>query len=159
MPALFTSVVSAPKVSFATLIAAFQLVSSVTSRRVKTACPPAFLISAATLFPSSVCTSPITTLAPSLANNFACAAPSPLAAPDISSIFPDSRFAIRLLLQPSPISSVTPILILSADFCAPRKLTFSSRAPHSSPPPPHSTRHPRYPLGSARYVLGQRHAQ
>ena len=72
-------------------MAASHCPSSVTSRRMKVASPPPFFISVILLCPSSSKRSQITTLAPSVANNLAVAAPIPNAPPVTKATFPSNR--------------------------------------------------------------------
>src|SRR5215831_8512336 len=82
-----------PKRLSAVATACCQSASLVTSRRTKTASPPAARMSASTLRPSASRTSPSTTLAPSLANRRASTAPMPRAPPLIKATFPANRIA------------------------------------------------------------------
>ena len=90
-PALFTRISSLPKRLTAVATASCHAASLVTSSGTKTHSPPDSLISASVRRPSYSRMSPMTTLAPSLANNFASAAPIPLAPPLISATLFSSR--------------------------------------------------------------------
>ena len=85
MPALLTRISRRPKRSTVAAITAFQLSSSVTSRRMNTAASP---MAAATAWPSFSLRSATTTLAPSRASNIASALPMPLAAPVMIATLP-----------------------------------------------------------------------
>ena len=81
IPALFTRTSSLLKRARVAATACCHSASLVTSNLRKRHSPPVSLISVLVLCPSSSSTSPMTTLAPSLANNLAIASPMPLAPP------------------------------------------------------------------------------
>src|SRR5918995_132287 len=89
MPALLYSTVSAPNVDVVCSTARRTLASSPTSSATNEAAPPRLRIAVTASVPSD--TSPMTTLAPSDANNSAATRPSPLAAPVMSATLPASR--------------------------------------------------------------------
>src|SRR3989442_5042194 len=88
--ALLIRTSSLPNRLVAVLTALCQSASLVTSRWTYTASRPAARMAASTFWPSASRMSPKTTLAPSLANVSASAAPCPRAPPLISATFPSS---------------------------------------------------------------------
>ena len=97
IPALFTRTSSFPNLWAARATAFFQSSSLLTSSFTKRARPPASFTSASILRPSSTSTSPMTTLAPSLAKSLASAAPIPRAPPLMIATLPPSLIAIFYL--------------------------------------------------------------
>ena len=91
IPALLTSTSSLPKRSTTRCTPSCQSCSLVTSRRTNMASPPASAIWASICRPSASKMSAMATLAPSLANSLASAAPIPLAPPVIKATFPCNR--------------------------------------------------------------------
>src|SRR5919108_6624187 len=106
IPALLTRISSLPNRWTVASTALCQSASRVTSRRTNSTSAPVALSSASNLRPSSSSTSPMVTLAPSLANKWASPAPMPRAPPLIRAIFPWSRIVSPL--HPCSTSRATP---------------------------------------------------
>src|SRR5262245_16803078 len=119
MPALLTRTLSFPYKRSASVTAAAQSDSLVTSRRTNVASPPTARISSTAVLPSASSTSPSTTFAPSFVNRRPASAPIPRAPPLISATFPSSLMCPPLR-DCLPSSHLDDDLLREADVLAQR---------------------------------------